>query len=198
MKTPMQLAIGQLLLWSGFLGGAYAAVLRLEDADAPWRTIPWNGYALATFVGIIGIILIRRARANQRQQSAESETGIESLLENLAAAADKVSDIAARLDQLTCEEVLDSIDSECVPLLAEFADGRMAISHRFGTGAYASVMTEFASGERYLNRAWSAAADGYVDEVSASIGHSKSFFRAALDELRQAESAGTLPPTRGG
>ena len=49
-------------------------------------------------------------------------------------------------------------------------------------------MTEFASGERYLNRAWSAAADGYVDEVVHSIHASRLFLDAACMRLDAAAS----------
>lgn len=85
--------------------------------------------------------------------------------------------------------MLELIDGRCVPVLAEFAEGRNVIAHRFGTPAYAEVMTEFASGERYLNRAWSAAADGYVDEVERSITAAQSFFRAARERLAAVASA---------
>jgi len=41
--------------------------------------------------------------------------------------------------------------------------------HRFGLPAYAGIMTEFATAERSINRAWSASADGYIDEVWLSL-----------------------------
>ena len=37
--------------------------------------------------------------------------------------------------------------------------------HVFGIQNYADVMSNFAAGERYINRVWSASTDGYVDEV---------------------------------
>jgi hypothetical protein len=79
--------------------------------------------------------------------------------------------------------VIEWIDDRCVPDLNGFADNREAIANRFGPLAYAEVMTEFASGERYLNRAWSAAADGYVDEVADCIQHADGFLREACELL---------------
>jgi hypothetical protein len=38
-------------------------------------------------------------------------------------------------------------------------------------------MTEFAAGERAVNRSWSAAADGYVDEVAVCLEKAELFFR---------------------
>ncbi len=49
--------------------------------------------------------------------------------------------------------------------LNTFVEARETIPHVYGLQAYADVMSHFAAGERYLNRVWSASADGYVDEV---------------------------------
>ena len=106
--------------------------------------------------------------------------------ESLSKASERVANLRGSLDDMSCEDVLEYIDEQCAPLLSEFADGRMSISNRFGIKRYAEVMTEFASGERYLNRAWSAAADGYVDEVDASVGHANAFLLAAVNSLQNA------------
>lgn len=181
--------IGQLLLWLGFLGGSFSAVLRTENAESPWSTIPWGMYAGSVLVGVIGVVLLRREKAKQRSESASSDSDLGSVTESLELVSTKVRQLASQLDEMTCEEVLDYIDSECVPHCADFADGRQVIANRFGTAAYAAVMTEFASGERYLNRTWSAAADGYVDEVKLSIGHSNTFMDAAVTCLNNADKS---------
>ncbi len=49
----------------------------------------------------------------------------------------------------------------------------------FGMQNYADVMSNFAAGERYINRVWSASTDGYVDEVNLYLGR-------ALDQFREA------------
>ena len=49
--------------------------------------------------------------------------------------------------------------------LNKFVEARETIPHVYRLQAYADVMSHFAAGERYLNRVWSASADGYVDEV---------------------------------
>lgn len=183
--TPAFLG-GQALLWLGFLGGSFAAVLRLENEAAPWQTVPWLPYILSAAVGVAGVVLLRREKAAQSSESAASEGGFELVTSSLADSASKVAQLKSQLDEMTCEEVLEYIDTECVPSLADFADARMVISNRFGTAKYAEVMTEFASGERYLNRAWSAAADGYVDEVERSVGHANTFIAAAQAKLETA------------
>ncbi|MCA9131544.1 MAG: hypothetical protein KDA45_00245 [Planctomycetales bacterium] len=186
MKISTAAYLGQILLWLGFIGGALASVFRLEDSAAPWQTIPWGIYIACAAVGVLGVVLLRRDKAAHRLLSASSEDDLEGVLASLQQAAGKVSHFAAQIEDTTCEQVLEFIDEQCAPLLNDFAEGRMVIANRFGTATYAAVMTEFASGERYLNRSWSAAADGYVDEVGDSIRHASVFLTAAERDLRAA------------
>jgi hypothetical protein len=185
MKFTSAFIAGQLFLWLGFLGGSFAAVLRKEIPEAPWQTIPWMMYGCSVLVGGIGVVMLRREKAGQNEVDGDSDAGFTAVKEKLKDAAEAVANLKQNLVEMTCEEVLDYIDENCVPPCAEFADGRLAISQHHGNAKYAEVMTEFASGERYINRAWSAAADGYVDEVEASVGHAHTFFQAAVSAIDQ-------------
>jgi len=51
---------------------------------------------------------------------------------------------------------------------------------------YANIMSPFAIGERLLNRAWSASADGYVDEVKDCIRRARVEMQRAKLLLEQA------------
>ena len=64
--------------------------------------------------------------------------------------------------------------------------------HVFGMQNYADVMSNFAAGERYINRVWSASTDGYVDEVGCTWkgAGSNSPRQRHLTELLDANSAG--------
>jgi hypothetical protein len=46
-------------------------------------------------------------------------------------------------------------------------------------------MSNFAAGERYINRVWSASTDGYVDEVILYLGRAREQFREALVHFRE-------------
>ncbi len=176
-------ATGQLLLWSGFVGGALLSVQNVEVETAPWSTIPWGAYGIAVAIGSGGVLLLRWERRRHRAAAAADQAGIDAVERWLDRAAQLAGELAQQLDDMTCEQVLEYIDRECVPVMIEFADNRNAIAHRFGNRAFAKVMTEFATGERYLNRAWSAAADGYVDEVQRSVEHAARFLSQASAEL---------------
>ncbi len=70
--------------------------------------------------------------------------------------------------------------------LSRFAEARESMIHVFGMQNYADVMSNFAAGERYINRVWSASTDGYVDEVRMYLERAREQFREArrhFDEL---------------
>ena len=170
--------IGQLLMWSGFLGGAFCAVLRTGPpegaaSESGWSTIPWGWYLFSVGVGGVGVILLRLAAAKDKQDDGMTELEYSTVQQSL----EEVSTVVARLCSQAVSDprvIVSVIDNECVEPLADFANARQALVKRFGMTIYADVMSEFASAERFLNRAWSAAADGYVDEVETCLNRANS------------------------
>ena len=179
-------AIGHLLLWVGFLAGAFWSVFRLENQESRWSTIPWGSYAASMTVGCIGIVILRRAKKADHADQVKTEAEYSVVRESLV----KVSEVVNRLreeEDRHPARVVRCIDDECADPLADFADARQSLVKRFGLSTYAEVMTEFASAERSINRCWSAAADGYVDEVDASLRHAQAHLANASDLLTEAE-----------
>ena len=183
--------IGQILMWSGFLGGAFCAVLRTgppagAESGSDWSTIPWGWYLLSVGVGVAGVVLLRNAMLKDKQDDGMTEFEYSTVQRSL----DDVSAVVARLCSQTVSDprmIVSVIDDECVEPLADFANSRQALVKRFGMTIYADVMTEFASAERFLNRAWSAAADGYVDEVETCLNRANSHLASTREIIGAAD-----------
>jgi hypothetical protein len=77
------------------------------------------------------------------------------------------------------------IDELFIDDIDKFVDARESIAHRYGLAAYGEVMGSFAAGERYLNRVWSASADGYIDEVNAYLEKTREQFVDSLEKIRR-------------
>lgn len=185
-KSRLPLALGHLLLWSGFLVAAYSSVVHRELEDK-WATIPWAWYLSAMTAGFVGVALVRRSRSHDAADEAKTDAEYSVVRKSL----ETVSTLVAKLNQSknrTPASVLHCIDHGCVEPLSEFAESRQALVKRFGLKVYADVMTEFASAERLINRSWSAAADGYVDEVATSLDQADQHLRRAKELLAVAES----------
>ena len=84
-------------------------------------------------------------------------------------------------------DVHPRIDALFPQELNTFVEARKSIAHVYGLQAYAAVMNEFAAGERYLNRVWSASVDCYIDDVQEYLGRAREQFVRAREVLRSVE-----------
>jgi len=173
--------LAYLLLVAGFLLGAYAAALDIQDVN-------WNFFAIAAVAAIAGVIIAKR------EDSAMARSG--SVLEsNRNELNDSINNIVRDLGQMTDgesargSELRDWIDATLRPDLRRFADARASMVHLYGLQKYADIMSEFAAGERYINRVWTSSADGYDAEASTYLGRAAAQFKDAQKELTTAANS---------
>ncbi len=174
--------VGYFLLVVGFLAGAFAS------ATDP-RVVPWAWFVPAVLVGAAGVALVRRST---RQTARAGHV----LAKNREDVEDSLSRIVRGLEEMTGGErpippweYRFEIDHRFRDDLARFAEARESLGHLYGLAAYAEIMSAFAAGERYLNRVWSASADGYMDEATQYLGRSLEQFREAAARLEEAHAA---------
>jgi hypothetical protein len=170
--------IGFLLLAAGFLSGAYATALDVQNVD-------WQLFVISAVAAVAGLVTIKR------QASAHARS--DSVLElNRGELRESIHNIVTDLNELTNGETLhgdalrDRIDLHLREDLRRFADARQSMVHLFGLQAYADIMSSFAAGERYINRVWSASADGYDEEAETYLGKAVQQFVDAQQQLQQA------------
>ena len=169
--------LGYFLLVAGFLGGAFATALDVEQVN-------WTIFAVAALAGIAGLIMVKR------QASAHARSG--SVLEvNRNELRDSIHNIVRDIEGLSYGDdegvtLRDDIDLKIRNDLRRFADARESMVHLFGLQAYADIMSSFAAGERYINRVWSAAADGYGAEATTYIAKAAKQFADAQSQLTKA------------
>lgn len=177
MKT-----IGFLFLIAGFLLAAYSTALDIE-------TTAWSWFIPAALVGIAGVVILKRdARGEARSETVLSANRQE-LTESLGNIVRAIDDIDSRKDRIDIDALRDEIDSRLRTDLRRFADARESMIHLFSLQTYADIMSEFAAGERYINRVWSASADGYTEEAHAYLERAGAQFRHALGQLGAASSS---------
>ncbi len=80
----------------------------------------------------------------------------------------------------------NAIDDKLRNDLRRFADARESMVHLYGLQTYADIMSDFAAGERYVNRVWSAAADDYEAEALAYLHKAQAQFKDATERLEAA------------
>jgi len=173
-------ALGALLLTAGFLAGAYFAVAIVEEVN-------WVHYGISAAVMVVGMVLLRVARAAALDEAGEQHTAdiaaLQSSLANLTAKVRAFEAADGDEEQLSAHH---RIDAELLEDINAFVAARESMIPRLGMQNYADIMSPFANAERLLNRAWSASADGYVDEVRSCVRGARSELEKAGELLRTA------------
>ena len=149
-------------MWIGFVAAAFVATRQLG-------TITWGWYVAAAAVAIVGIAILRRTAGAAAADTAAVRASIGVLEQTARTLVDRIAALNRDRDQIWVYDVHGRIDDELSDLFATFADAREAMIHAIDLQAYADVMDNFARAERLVNRAWSASADGYIDEVWSSL-----------------------------
>ena len=181
MSQAGRRTIGHVLLWAGFLAAAFVST-RQQDA------VEWSWYAVGLTIGAAGIVLLRARAATSSEGKARAETKVARLGEILEKIAVELAELKRERDSIAVADVRHSIDERLAPRLREFAESREALSGVHGLEAYVEVMSRFAAAERNINRAWSASADGYIDEVWACVERAEGFLKEAANVLGEYRS----------
>ena len=138
--------IGHLLLVAGFLYGSYVAALDESVVD-------WGLFAIAAVLAVSGVLLAKRAAAAAAQSGDVLEANRNHLNEALANIVRDLDELANG-DIPSREALRNWIDSTLRNDLRRFAEARESMVHLYSLQTYADIMSEFAAGERYINRVW--------------------------------------------
>jgi len=162
----------------GFIAAALASVV---DENA----VRWLWYVPALMVGAAGVAAIRINEGRQTKTEHHVASRIETVEKSLERIATNIRKLNTDKHSINTYDMRHRIDELFVEDLEMFVDARESIGHRYGLAAYGEVMSGFAAGERYLNRVWSASADGYIDEVNSYLDKAQEQFVESLDKIRR-------------
>ncbi|HFE45385.1 MAG TPA: hypothetical protein ENJ18_07795 [Nannocystis exedens] len=165
---------GHILMWAGVLATSFVSVFHVAE-------ITWAAYGAAMAMGLAGIVLLRLTAKSALLQEHQVNEDLATMHAALSVVVRCLEVLVSDGEEVDVYGVKDRIDEDMVESMARFADARESMIPAFGLEEYAEVMTRFAGGERLLNRAWSASADGYLDEVVRCLQDS-------LGQLREAKT----------
>ncbi len=168
--------VGFLLVILGFLAGALASVV---DQTA----VRWDLFIPAVAVGFAGVVLVRLGRRREVRATERLTSNMRTIQDSLRRIAQNMTQLNAEKQSIDPYEVRHRLEELFADDLTTFITARESIAYSYGLAAYADVMSSFAAGERYLNRAWCASADGYVDEIHQYLGEAREQFASSLDKV---------------
>ncbi len=162
------------LSWSLFVGGTLTAAL--TGARIPPM---WPLFGLGIVLAVAGAVLLRRQMAAAQAAGGGDDAGI-SNLGDLRAGLDTLIAEAKALGQTTEPDALkDGVERVLMERLMPLVSARLMLASTHGIESYAKVYTPLASGERCMNRAWSALVDGEPQIAGPQIEAACAHFAAA-------------------
>ena len=167
--------IGYFLLCAGFLAGAYATALDVQQ-------VQWSMFAVAALAAIAGLVVLKRLASSASRSESLLELNRGELLDSIGSVVSDLRGISADVAG-DGDSLRDWIDGKLRTDLRRFADARESMVHLFGLQVYADIMSSFAAGERYINRVWSASADGYDGEAARYLEKATTQFAGAQQQL---------------
>jgi hypothetical protein len=170
--------IGYLLLIVGFLAGALTAVVNKEQ-------IRWSYFVSALVAGAVGVAFVRMGERVESQHEGKLTSNMQKLETALSEIVKNITQLNSEKDSINTYYVRNRIDELFADDLETFVEARESIAHTHNLSAYADVMSSFAAGERYLNRVWSASADGYIDEVNEYLDRAQEQFAESRQKVLQ-------------
>jgi hypothetical protein len=164
--------IAMLLVIGSFLAGSFIAVLDPRQVD-------WSWMVPLLLIGAIGLWLSRKAHHQEARAGNRLADNMDLLAKSLDNIQTNLELLCKNKEELPTYEARFEIDRLFREDLNNFAEARESMIHIFGMQNYADVMSNFAAGERYINRVWSASTDGYIDEVNLYLDRALNQFGEA-------------------
>ena len=177
--------LGYVMITIGFLAGAWATMIKTDTVE--WKAndlVRWDYFAVSMAIGIAGVFIVRAGHKKVHTSEDALNKNISSVETSLANIVKNISELDSQKDSINTYDVRFKIDELFPNDLTNFVDSRKSISHIYGLVAYGDIMSSFAAGERYLNRVWSASADGYIDEVNTYIEKAKEQFAESFEKVK--------------
>jgi hypothetical protein len=169
------------LLTCGFLLGAYSTSLDVQN-------VQWTLFIVAAVASVAGVVFAKRQDSALAQSDSVLQTNRSELNDSIANIVRDLEAITER-DTPTGDQLRAWIDDKLRPDLRRFAEARESMVHLYGLQTYADIMSEFAAGERYVNRVWTSSADGYDAEASKYLARAAQQFKDAQAQLSAAGAA---------
>ena len=164
-----------------YLGVTAGAFITVREAGS----VNWMHYGAAVVLGVVGVVLVRMTSRSAVVDEAHVTASMQVVNDSLEAVARQIERLNQDREKIGVYGMHGRIDDDVMADVNRFVEVRETIITVHGLETYARTMDAFASGERALNRAWSASADGYIDEVWACLERAERLVKRAQGVLAE-------------
>ena len=183
------------LAWILLMGGMVIASLTVAYVkDASEAPAPNGSYGLPALLInpyfllgmgliILGTIVNRLHSSSKSKTKSTKKSSLAKIQQNLQSIINDLRNIKNKRGTIKLNELPAHIENIQENAIFEIVESRDAIIATLGYGPYGTIMSDFATGERFVARSWSAGVDKYEDEAFDYIEKSLPFFENAAKNL---------------
>lgn len=149
---------------------------------AAYTPIHWGYF---TIVSIVLSLLIWMQKREVKKTLMEEKSQVFSLTsfeEKLQSVFKKIIIISDHETTQNDDKKTNDISSLMMPNIDDY---RISMIHQLGVVKYTNISIPFSKAERLINRAISAAVDGYLEEAGHNINEAKKCITITLDEINK-------------
>jgi len=176
----------------------YAGLTIAMAGGAPWPAPAWWAVGVGLGITIGGLAVTRRSRARSIAEAAAgtptdgaAQAGTPAAARSaLARTVERTRALVERVESAPLEAIAREIETIQAEGPEVVAGAQEALTQLWSFSGYASVMSPLAAAERWLNRAWSAAADGHRPEVLTSVRESVVHAEVAASAMASLDDRG--------
>ncbi len=176
--------LGYALITFGFLAGSFIAVL--DEIN-----VQWIYFIAALLFGAVGIIIVNTSQRIGRKSADILTANLQDITDSVTRIVENMKKLNEEKNLIDTYDMRHQIDKLFANDLTIFTEARESLAHAHGLQVYADVMSNFAAGERYLNRVWSASADGYINEVNTYLDKAQEQFTQAHQKISRLNESNT-------
>ncbi|MBN2292806.1 MAG: hypothetical protein JXM70_10295 [Pirellulales bacterium] len=155
---------------------AVTGAAKVPSPDLVWAGQTWPDtvplFAAGLALCVVGLVGWRVGLRHEDATGALSSLGPEGMMQiiiDCRRATEQLRDEIDRRQNMVPELIRDKVDSISVTYFEPFVENRFILIEHYGMRHGAELLLQFALTERYINRVWSATADGCPEEARASL-----------------------------
>lgn len=178
------------ILFAGGVMLAISGAAKLPDVEASAAESyidrfpdSWPVFAVGFCLTVAGLVIWWKDEFAERAAHHADDSDGSNPLVLLRGLVPQLHELSGEFSQLNATQVADRVEHLLEHTVLPFAEGRHKIISWMGMSAGADLLVTAAFGERMLNRAWSAAADGHLEESRNSLTEAVGAFEQAQQQL---------------
>lgn len=145
--------------------------------------IKWIEFGIFMLILIAAIVYQKKSIKKEIQLSRDGKYSVRHFIPHLKRIKNNLNSLTG--DNFDKQYVIEHFEKNINDLLVEFDDYYLSLRNDLNISVFTSVLSLYGLSERYTNRAYSAAIDGYLEEMIESVKKAVLYLEETIQEINK-------------